>query len=381
LIRVAHIITGLGVGGAETMLYKLVSSMDRASFDLEVISLMDIGPIGLRIEALGIPVRALGMRPGAASPAHLLRLARWLRQFRPDVIQTWMYHADLVGGLAAWLARCPSLAWGIRHSNLDPTKNKRSTILTAKACAKLSRQLPARIVCCSEASQQIHSRLGYDADRMIVIPNGFDLSAFHPDSSARQSVREELCLAMETPLIGQVGRFHPQKDYQTFAQAAALLHADRPDVHFVLCGDQLTWQNQTLKGWLEKAGVTSVCHLLGARLDIPRLDAAFDLAASSSSLGEGFPNVIGEAMACEVPCVVTDVGDSALIVGDTGRIAPPQSPEAFAAAWRDLLSMSLHQRQQLGRAARCRVQELFNLPNITRRYEALYKEMATSCVD
>jgi glycosyltransferase involved in cell wall biosynthesis len=286
-----------------------------------------------------------------------------------------MYHANLVGGLAARLAGIRPLAWGIRQSVLDPRYHKRTTIWTARLCARLSRHLPDRIVCCSEAVRRAHAAFGYETGRMVVLPNGFDLDAYRPDPAVRLSVRQELGLPEGTLLIGLVARFNPQKDHHNFMQAAALLHARLPDVHFLLCGDGVSMQNAELAQWVEEADIGPNIHLLGCRQDVPRLSAALDIA-SSSSYGEGFPNVVGEAMACGVPCVVTDVGDSALIVGDTGRVVPPRNPQALAEAWHDLLIAGPNYRRLLGTAARRRIQECFSLPTITRRYEQLYEEMA-----
>ena len=373
--KVLHIITGLNTGGAEMMLYKLLSGMDRTTIEVEVISLMDIGPVGRTIQGLGLPVRALGMRRGVPNPLVILRLARWLRKDPPLYIQTWMYHADLIGGLAAKQADIPVI-WGIRHSNLDLQSVKRTTAWTAKACAWLSRWLPARIVCCSEASRRVHRELGYAEDRIVVIPNGFDLAAFKPDPEARLSVRRELGIPEEALLIGLVGRFNPQKDHRTLVAAAAHLCACLPGVQFLLCGDGITWNNLDLAEWITAVDLPGRFHLLGRREDIPRITASLDIATSSSS-SEGFPNVIGEAMACGVPCVVTDVGDSALIVDKTGRVVPPGDPRALANGWCELIEMGPEGRNRLGLLARRRIEEHFNLPLIVARYEQLYREVSS----
>src|SRR5438046_104403 len=191
-IAILCLITSLEMGGAQMMLYKLLARMDRTRFAPEVISLIDVGPMGEKIESLGIRVRSLGMRPGIPNPVALLRLIYWLRQAPPDVIQTWMYHADLLGGFAAKLAGGIPVAWGIRHSDLSNHGSRRLTIYTMRMCAQMSKWLPARIVSCSEASQRVHTALGYATQKMIVIPNGFDLHAFKADSAARKSVRLEL---------------------------------------------------------------------------------------------------------------------------------------------------------------------------------------------
>lgn len=373
-IKVLHLITGLNTGGAEMMLYKLLSLIDRMAFQVEVVSLTDTGPVGKKIEELGLPVQALGMRRGVPDPRGLLRLVRRLRQAPPDCIQTWMYHADLIGGLAAKLAGDTPIVWGIRRGNLDPQGTKRSTLWTARICARLSRRLPVRIVSCSEASRHVHEELGYDTGRMVVIPNGFDLTMFKPDPSTRPSVRRELGISPNALLIGLVGRFHPLKDHHNFISAAAQLYTDLPSIYFMLCGDGVTWENRELAGRIKASGIQSRCLLLGRREDIPRLTASLDIA-SSSSLSEGFPNVIGEAMACGVPCVVTDVGDSALIVGNTGRVVPPRNPAALAGAWRELIELGPEDRKQLGCKARQRVAEYFNLSFIVKQYEELYREV------
>ena len=206
-MKVTHVITGLNIGGAETMLYRLLQHSDKAEFEHQVISMTDIGATGEKIRALGVPVRALEMRRGVPNPLGVLRLARWLNQEPPDVLQTWMYQADLVGGLAARLAGGVPVAWGIHSAYLDPHTLKRSKIWTIRACVWASRWLPTRMLCYSEASVEVHAALGYPRKTMLIIPNGCDLTTFKPDPGARSAVREELGLREGTPLVGLVARF------------------------------------------------------------------------------------------------------------------------------------------------------------------------------
>ena len=210
---------------------------------------------------------------------------------------------------------------------------------------------------------------------MTVIPNGFEVSLFQPDANARQAVRAELNLSPGTLLIGAVGRFDPQKDYHNLISAAGWLHAARPDVHFLLCGKCLTEENEKLMGWIYARGLQKCFHLLGRRDDVPRLMNSFDLLTTSSAYGEAFPLVVGEAMACEVPCVVTDLGDSAFLVGDTCKVVPPREPAALAAAWNALLSLPAEKRAALGAAARQRIETHFSLSNVAGQYAALYREL------
>lgn len=371
--KIVHIINCLKANGAQVMLYNLLSRMDRTIFEAEVVSLMDADPIGPQIERLGIPVHALGMRSGIPDPLGTLRLALLLQQRRPDMVHTWLYHSDLIGGVAAKLAGNIPVLWAVHATN--PYIQKWSSVLTFRACALLSHHLPERVVCVSAAARDEHVQLGYPAEKMLVIPNGFDLVAFKPDPAARLAVRQELSLAPDTPLIGLVGRFHPQKDHHTFTQAAAQLHARCPGAHFLLCGDDITWENRELVAWIDQAGIRTCCHLLGRRSDMPRLTAACDIATTSSAYGEAFPMVVGEAMACAVPCVVTDSGDSARIVGDTGLVVPPRDPAALATAWHTLLKMGQEARMQLGQVAQRRIEQQFSLQGVVDQYETLYKEL------
>lgn len=375
-LRITHVITGLDTGGAEMMLYKLLSTLDPAEFSSQVISLRSEGAMAQRIRSLGMPVESLNISTGMPRPSHLQHLVRLLREQPLDVVQTWMYHADLLGGLAARFAGRPPVVWNIRNSTLDPVTSKRSTRWTVNACARFSRRWPVRIVSCSAFARDVHVNLGYDATKMTVIPNGFDLSLFHPDAEARFSLRAELNLSPGTLLIGAVGRFDPQKDYPTLIAAAGWLHAARPEVHFLLCGDGLSDENTALTDWIESRGLQKRFHLLGRRSDIPRVTAALDLATSSSSSGEGFSNVIGEAMACGVPFAATNIGDAALILGDTGKVVSPREPASLAAAWNALLSLPAEQRAALGAAARQRIETHFSLAAVAGQYAALYRELA-----
>ena len=374
VVNVAHVITTLGLGGAEVMLFKLLQHTDRRRFAHHVYSLAALyGPIASRIQALQIPVTSMEMKLGSLpDPRAVLRLARLLREVRPDIVGTWLYHADLLGGTAAKLAR-PGLpvVWNIRQSNLDPALNRRRTLQVVRVCARLSSWLPDTIVCCSSEARRSHAAVGYDESKLRVIPNGFDLSAFHPDADARRAVRAELGISDDTPVIGMVARVDPQKDHRNFVDAAARLLARRPDVRFVLCGHNTSPDNVMLAEWIDAAGVRPACHVLGPRHDIPRLTAAFDIA-TLSSVGEGFPNVLGEAMACGVPCVATDVGDSAEVIGDTGYVVPPRDAGALARAWDELLAAGRAAREALGLRARQRIEERFSIQRIARLYEETY---------
>jgi len=373
-MKVLHVITGFTQGGAETMLAKLLGAL-RGQVQTRVVSLTGDGPIGERIRALGVETVALGMRRGVPDPRAILALARQMRGYRPDVVQTWLYHADLLGGLASLLAGRPPVLWGIRNADLDETTAKWSTLQTLRACAWLSHRLPARIVSCSERAREFHVARGYDAGKMVVIPNGFDLVAFAPRPEAREEVRRELGIPLEAPMVGMVARYHPMKDFGNFAQAAGLLARELPAVRFLLCGDGVTPENAELCGWLRAAGALERTHLLGRRDDVPRLLAALDLFTLSSAT-EGFPNALGEAMACGVPCVATDVGDSGYVLGDAGSIVPPRDHRALARGWRETLARSAQAPLAAGARGRSRILDHFGLRAVSERFLDLYGEVS-----
>jgi glycosyltransferase involved in cell wall biosynthesis len=376
MIKVLHIITDLSAGGAETMLYRLLSKMDTARFENEVISLTSLGDVAEKIEADGVPVRALGMKKGVPNPIPVARLFRWIRRSQPQVVQTWMYHANLIGGLTARLAMHTSVVWGIHHVNLEPHVNKRLTIWIAEVCGSMSKWLPSCVVFCSQAALLSHVKLGYAAQKMVVIPNGLDLNEFKPDPAARVCVREELGIGADAVVIGIAARFHVLKDHRNFVQAAGRLRKRFSDLHFVMCGHGITPDNRELAQWINDSGIQVHCHLLGERRDIARLFSAIDIA-TSSSLSEAFPLSVGEAMACGTPCVVTDVGDSALIVGDTGRVVAPGNPDALATAWSELIEAGPGVRHHLGMAARRRVNQFFALASVVRCYESIYAQLTS----
>jgi glycosyltransferase involved in cell wall biosynthesis len=372
-MKLIHIITDLDLGGAETMLYRLLEHIDRARFQNQVISLIPTGVMGDKIKAMGIPVHSLGMRPGKPSLFAFLRLMNLLRKERPDFLQTWMYHADLIGGLAGFLMQIP-VVWGIHNTSLDPLFVKSATIRVAHLNARLSGWLPRKIISCSETSRRVHIEIGYPAKKIFVIPNGFDLSIFKPDPTARLALRRELKLSADKLIIGLVARFDPLKDHKNFVEAAGQFFFHYPQTHFLLCGKGITWQNEPLVRWIESAGIRENCHLLGRRDDIPIVMAGLDIN-TLSSIGEAFPNVLAEAMACGVPSVTTDVGDAAEIVGDTGIVVPARDAQALANGWERLVKLSGQERQELGQRARERIQTHFQIGEIVQRYEKLYGQL------
>jgi glycosyltransferase involved in cell wall biosynthesis len=376
-LRVAHVITNLTMGGAEMMLLRLLERLDRTRVESTVISLKQLHPVGDRIAALGVPVHALGI--GAVpTPRAMGRLVAHLARAGAAVVQTWMTHADLLGGLGALLAGRLPVAWGIHVGKLDRAVHGAQAIALCRVNAFLSHVVPQAIVSCSETSRREIEALGYARGRIRVIPNGFDLSLFRRDARARAAIRAELGVDDADVVIGHVSRWHPQKDHPTLIAAAARMLPRRPRVHLVLCGRGVTRENRELASLLDRwpAEARARVHVLGERADTPALMSGFDLAVSSSSYGEAFPLVIGEAMCAEVPVVATDCGDSALLVGETGAIVPIRDPAALAHALDRFVTLSPDERRARGRAARERIGARYELSAIAERYLALWHALS-----
>lgn len=328
-MRVLQIITGLNNGGAEAVLLRLVAADKQTDAQHHVVSLMGRGIYALRLEQAGATVHTLNFPRGRVTVSGLVQLFRLIREIRPDVVQTWMYHSDLIGGVVAWLAGVRSIAWGIRQANLDPAHNSRATLGVVRLCALLSGWVPRKIVSCSEQATRVHQARGYRTDKFIQIPNGYNLQHLQPDVSDRSAVRAELGIAHNAFVLGMVARFDVQKDHRNLVQALGLLKRRGVPFTCLLVGTGMDEANAELHGWLDAAGVAGSVKLLGPRGDVPAVMNALDVHVLSS-LGEAFPNVLAEAMACGTPCVATDVGDAAVIVADHGWVVPPQDSEALA---------------------------------------------------
>lgn len=373
-LRVTHVISGLTSGGAEGVLARLAPAMaaaaDGRGVRSTVISLRDEGVHGSGLRQAGITVEAIGMDRGRLDLRWIPRLLRAVRTSRPDVVQTWLYHGDLLGGIAGRLVGRP-VVWNVRQM-LGPEGPPTHRRLVA-TCARLSRIVPRSIVAVSEAARDDHIRAGYDAARFRVIPNGFDLDAFQPDAGARAEVRRELGLAPDALLLGLVARDDPHKDHESAIEALALLRRRWPDIHLVACGEGVDPDNERLAAALRSSGVADACRLLGARRDMPRLQAAWDVALSTS-INEGLSNAIGEALACGVPAVVTEGGATADLVGEAGVAVPARDPAAVAAAVSALLARPPDQRAALSRTAR-HAAATHSMERAVASYRDLYQEV------
>lgn len=376
-LRVLHIITGLGQGGAESVLFRL-ATYPEADVEHVVVSLTDEGIYGERLRTAGIAVHTLGMKRGRVSLGGFLALRTLIAATRPDAVQTWMYHADLIGGLAARLAGVRAIAWGIRNSGEHLERSSRSARMVLRACALLSGRVPRAIVCAAQKSAERHADKGYARERMVVIANGYDLSRYAPDAEARLRMRAQWDLPQDLPAIGCVARWDPLKDHANLLRAVAALVRDGRDagLRCVLIGRGMDPANAELAALIDRLGLRDRLVLAGPSDDVPAAMNGLDLHVLSSC-AEGFPNVVAEAMACGVYCVVTDVGDAAYIVGDAGVVVPPEQSEALArgieTALREVASRG---RERAGEAGRARVLENFDLARMVQSYVAVWRRIS-----
>jgi glycosyltransferase involved in cell wall biosynthesis len=339
-----------------------------------VVSLTTVGAIGEEMRRSGMDIVDLGVRSLLHAPAAVFRLWRLTRQFRPDVVQTWMPHSDLLGGIAARLAGIKTIIWGVRRTDYSLTPP--ATRLVRWVGARLSHAIPCAIVCAAESARRAQVAAGYDAGRMVVIPNGFDVDLLKPDAAARAHMHREFRIAPNALVVGSVGRYDPAKDHANFIAAAARAAVVHKDLFFLMVGRDVDEDNQELMSLIGATGMRHRFLLLGERADVGDCMNAMDIFVLSSRT-EAFPNVVGEAMAVGLPCVVTDVGDAATIVGDAGVVTRPADSQALADAIVQLASLPPAERIALGQRARARISTEYSLQASASRFAALYERVVT----
>ncbi len=352
-------------------LTRLVSGMDPARFQNTVVSLTDRGQLGDRIESCGASLYCLGMRRGRPDIRSLPVLIRWLKAHKPTIVQSWLYHADLISLLTARCVKSSRLLWNIRCSDMELKHYPIQTRCVRRILSWCS-GMPDAVVVNSETGKWLHEGVGYRPRRWAYIPNGFDTNQYRPDSIAGKKLRQELNLAPEAKLVALVARYDPMKDHATFLAAAKMIVTLRPDVHFLLAGKN----TPLLTNQVAEAGLVDRVHLLGLRHDVEHLLAGVHVTCLSSAFGEGFSNVLGESMACGVPCVATDVGDAKAIIGQTGLVVPPRDPAALASAVVSLIDRPSAEREALGLAARARIESRYSLSSAIKSYQSLYEEVS-----
>ena len=373
-IKIIHIITGLNTGGAERALYNLLSSDFRSKYDCSVISLIDEGTYGIRIRALGIPVHLLNMRADLSVFRSIILLRGIIKKIAPDILQGWMYHGNLAATLARYFCSEVVVAWNVRHSLYELKSENFTTRQIIKANRLMSRKADA-IFYNSRISRLQHESFGFDSNHAILNPNGFDTNFLKPSLGIRETVRAELGISDDETVIGHVARYHPMKDHVGFIKAAIMVMSERPDLVVLMIGREVRANTAFLLSDLPETLVARF-YFLGERSDVYDLMQSMDVFCLSSAWGEGFPNVLGEAMSMSVPCITTDISDSSEVVGKTGIVVPPCEPEKLADAIFTFLNLTSSEKAARGLAARRRIEEKYLTRMNVQCYDAAYEHLA-----
>ncbi len=374
-MKITHIITGLDNDGAEAVLYHVIKNTVE-EMDHSVVSLRDAGFFGQKLTDLGVEVFTLNMSKNFNDLLSSTKILGILNRQKPDIVQTWLYHANLAGGAIAAITGLKKIIWGIHHCSLQ--HDKLTTRLIAKMCGFLSATIPSAVVFCSKEAALVHNNMGYSKSKTHVIQNGYDLSRFKPDLNARRELRNAWNIEDGETLIGMVGRWHPCKDHGNLLSALSLLKAEGANFRCVLVGPEISHDNEELVGLCKQHGLVREIILTGPRTDIPEVMNAVDVHVLSS-LSEAFPNVIAEAMASGTPCAATDVGDTREIIGNAKWIAPPENPKLLAEAIAAVIKTVKDKgRDQVGFQCRRRIVQNFSLERMVASYKSLWKGVSVN---
>jgi glycosyltransferase involved in cell wall biosynthesis len=375
-VKILFLIRSLDVGGAQRQLIALAKGLRQRGHSVEVAVFYGGTILEPELLAAGVRLCHLHKQKRWEVLSFWGRLLQLTRRENPDVLYSYLPEANLPAILLKPFCRSQRIVWGVRASNVDLQLYDWAARLTFRAECLLSR-FPDLIIVNSRAGRDYHRQHGVPDAKMTVIPNGIDTDRFRPDKPARARIRREWGISGQEWLIGLVGRLDPMKDHQTFLQAAALLASRRPDVRFVCIGDGPEPYCSQIKTLSKDLGLEGRLIWAGARNDLPSIYNAMDILTSASAFGEGFPNVIGEAMACGVPCVVTDVGDSARIVGETGMAVPPGNPEEMAQGWQALLKILQNQQDAPAARVRERIVDKFGVDVMVERTSAALQKLGS----
>ena len=327
-MKIAHIITSLDDGGAEHTLFKICKYENRNEH--LVISLKDSGKYYKPIKNLGIKIFCLNFSKWSIFKFfHLIKI---LKQTKPDVLQTWLVHSDFIGSFAGKLAGIHNIVWNIRYSNFNIKSANLITIILVKILAIMSFYFPKLIIINSIKAKKIYIKNGYDEKKLKFIPNGFDLSILKFNNKKKKIFQKKIRIKKNTVTIGNVARFNPKKDHLNLIKALSIIRSENINFQSILVGTNINKKNKKLISEIKNLKLQENIKLLGQKNDISKVMSSIDIYVQSSSYGEGFPNVLAEAMACKIPCVATDVGDASHIIGNSGWIVPAKNPYKLAKA-------------------------------------------------
>jgi glycosyltransferase involved in cell wall biosynthesis len=373
--RILHLITGLGLGGAETILASLITNAEMSSFSHGVVALLDEGHFGPILRSRSVSVECLNLSRVRVDPSSIIRLRREILAFEPDLIHCWMYHPALMHGVVSLTIPHVPVVWGLHHTNVSNTAVSRRTRAVIKATRFIAQSVPARIVCCSESTREHHEEIGYPKSKLQVIVNGVDWRYFQRAAEAGSEMRMKLGIPEDALVIGHVGRYDPQKDHACLVRACGLVRKHVANVRFVFCGLGVDWENDSLVREVKAAGIQDLVLLLGLRTDVADILGTFDLFALSSAYGEALPIALLEAMSAGAISLATDVGDCARTIGDPQRIVPVRRPDLLADAMVRVTRAAESDLARMRREASERVRQMYSVETMSRSYRELYEQL------
>lgn len=374
MIKVFHVIGSLGFGGAEALLTRVALAMDKTRVENIVVTMTDTDtPLALKFRASGGKLVTLGTAPKWKYLTILFKLVSIIRREKPDVIQGWLHESELLATVSARICGTP-VAWNVRGSQMNWSDFKWHLPWVIKILARLS-PIPEVVISNSSAGRLAHEEMGYHPRRWELVYNGFDADSFTPRPDARADLKKMIGAGEKEVIVGHVARFHKVKDHAGMLRAVGILSKRLDNARFVFIGKGVDMQNPAIAEVVRAEGIANRVSFLGEINDMPRITAGFDIAVNSSYT-EGFPNAVGEAMSCAVPCVATDVGECREIIGDAGIVVPAKSPEAMANALESLILAGEEERRRIGAIGRSRVEKYYSLARSAERYASLYEEIA-----
>jgi len=374
-IKIIHVINCLSPGGAERMLFNLLANADMDKFDIKVFSLQDKGQLYSDIKKLGVPVYCFSMFHKIDFIFKFIKLIYTIHKLKPDIIHTWMYHSNIIAGFAAKIVSRCKIVWSIHASKLDAGFTKRSTKIAIKLSSLMSFFIPHKIIFCSNSSYYLHQIIGFDNSKMAVVPNGVDLKLFKKSNANKLELINKINNEDNTIFIGMAARYDPMKGYDIFIRSAKILCEKYSNVHFLLCGSNVTNSNHELVKMIIDDNLVSRIHLLGYISDMPKFYNSINILTVASSYGEAFPMSICEAMSCEVPVVSSDLGDCSYIINDSEMIFPINNAEILSKRWEKIITHDEEIKHMIGKKNRERIMSLFEIKNIEKTYEKNYLEV------
>ncbi len=373
-MRIIHVINSLEIGGAEMMLLKLLKSKVFLRDQILVVVLTKHSKLTERIQKLGFEVKHLNFCKSPLVIFEILKLYKIIKIFAPNIVHSWLYQADLISGIISYWLKIDGVVWSVRQSSLEFKHNKITTLLCAKLCALLSSRIATKITVNSKEAIKNHIKIGYDKNKICLVHNGFELNTFKKFKVKEKNKVIGLNIEINYPIVGFIGRYDIQKNHKGFLQAAKLVVENNQNVKFFLVGRNVTEKNNELSNLKNKFALNENVFFLGEREDIPVLMNIFDIFVLPSD-GESFPNVIGEAMACELPCVVTNVGETMDIIGKTGKVVSKGDMASLAKEIISLINLNTKQREKIGLDARNRIKNNFDIKIISKDFQNIYKQI------